>query len=576
MLVTQIISAMTVMICMLVDNIMIGRFLGVPSMTAYGLVTPVLLVFAAVGSMISAGIQVMCGKTMGNGDREATNACFTASVFLASIVSFGGLALCLIFASPLSTMLGAGTPSADNEVFYLTKDYLIGFITCAPAFVFAQIMIPYMQISGNRKRLVTAVALMTFADIAGDILNVFVFKGGIFGMGLASSISYYVAFTVGILYFFKKDCIFKFRKKLLDRASCLTLLKYGIPTVINQICLVLIVFVFNKLLLSVRGDDAVAAYSVISTIGNLCYSFGTGIATVALMLSAIFYSDKDKTALRLLVKTMVYYAVVINAVVTGVILLAAPPLIDLFLKSKEETRELAILGLRLFSLSLIPCALNTSLKNYYQGVNRTRFTEIISVLQNFAITALFAFILSYPLGTTGVWLGFLCGETVTLLIISIVVWIRNKKVSFSVNAYSLLPDGFGVDDKDCFEEQITGASDVVAVSQKASDFCVAHKQTPKFCYMIALCIEEMTNNIVKHGFTADGKEHNIDVRLMIKDDERIIRIRDNCVNFDPVKYMELHAKDDAASHIGIRMVMSVVKDANYVNSLGLNNLTLKI
>ena len=73
MLVTQIVSAMTVMLCMLIDSIMIGRFLGVDSMTAYGLATPVLLVFAAFGSLLSAGIQVMTGKTMGTGDIEATN-----------------------------------------------------------------------------------------------------------------------------------------------------------------------------------------------------------------------------------------------------------------------------------------------------------------------------------------------------------------------------------------------------------------------------------------------------------------------------------------------------------------------
>ena len=48
------------------------------------------------------------------------------------------------------------------------------------------------------------------------------------------------------------------------------------------------------------------------------------------------------------------------------------------------------------------------------------------------------------------------------------------------------------------------------------------------------------------------------------------------MNFDPVKYLEMHEDDDPASHIGIRMVMKLVKDANYVNSLGLNNLTLTL
>ena len=85
MLVAQILSAMTVMICMLVDSLMIGRFLGVDSMTAYGLASPVLLIFAAFGSMLTAGIQVICGKTMGSGDREGTDACFTVSAAMTAV-----------------------------------------------------------------------------------------------------------------------------------------------------------------------------------------------------------------------------------------------------------------------------------------------------------------------------------------------------------------------------------------------------------------------------------------------------------------------------------------------------------
>ena len=47
MLLAQILSSMTVMICMLIDNIVIGRNLGIHAMTAYELASPVLLVFAS-------------------------------------------------------------------------------------------------------------------------------------------------------------------------------------------------------------------------------------------------------------------------------------------------------------------------------------------------------------------------------------------------------------------------------------------------------------------------------------------------------------------------------------------------
>ena len=576
MLVTQILSAMTVMLCMLVDSIMIGRFLGVDSMTAYGLATPVLLVFAAFGSMLSAGVQVMCGKTMGSGDREATNGCFTVSVVLAGAVSLIGLVTVLVFSSPICTLLGAGQPTPDNTVFFLTQDYLRGFIIGAPAFIFAQIMVPYMQISGNRTRMIAAVIAMTLADVAFDVLNVFVFRKGTLGMGLASSFSYYIAFIIGIVYFFKKKCMFKFRPALVKWKTCFELIKYGVPTVINQISLVLLVFVLNKVLLDVGQNLAVAAYSVISTVGNICYCVGSGVASVALLLSSIFYSDEDKTELRSLVKTMTFYAAVLDVILIAAVLAAAPLLVGLFLTDAPEAKDMAILGLRLFSLSLLPCALNTTYKNYLQGVNKTAFTEAISVMQNFAFTALFAFVLSRVWSTTGVWLGFVCGETLTLLVILTVVWVKHKKVSFSAETFAYLPKDFGTAEDDCFEASANTVEGVVDISANAAQFCRRHGESERNSTMISLCIEEMADNIVEHGFTKDNKDHSVDVRLLFKGDRRLIRIRDNCLNFDPLHYLELHKTDDPTAHIGIRMVMKMVKKANYVNSLGLNNLTLEL
>ena len=116
MLLTQVLSSMTVTLCMLIDSIMIGRFLGVDSMSAYGFATPLLLVFAAVGAMISAGVQVVCGKTVGRGDREGTDACYSVSVFLALMVALVGTVLVLVLLNPLTTLLGAGRPGYSDRL----------------------------------------------------------------------------------------------------------------------------------------------------------------------------------------------------------------------------------------------------------------------------------------------------------------------------------------------------------------------------------------------------------------------------------------------------------------------------
>ena len=121
MVISNVISAMAVMLCLLIDSIMIGRFLGVDAMAAYTLANPVLLVFAGFGSLMSTGIQVVCSQAMGKGDEKTINNCFSLSIVVMAIFSFAGLALVLIFTDPLCLLLGA---KKGTEVFRLTKDYL--------------------------------------------------------------------------------------------------------------------------------------------------------------------------------------------------------------------------------------------------------------------------------------------------------------------------------------------------------------------------------------------------------------------------------------------------------------------
>ena len=576
MLAAQIVSAMTVTLCMLIDSIMIGRFLGVDAMAAYGYTAPVLLAFAAPGAMIAAGVQVVCGRTMGSGDREGTDACFTVSVRLTLGLAVAGLVLVLCFAGPLCTLLGAGRPGPGNPVFALTKQYLTGFIIGVPAFLTAQIMVPYLQMAGDRKRLVAAVVLMTVSDVIFDLLNVFVFHGGTFGMGLASSLSYYAALLVGSGYFLKKDCLFHLQPWGLRLDTLRAILTDGFPTVVNQLSLVLLVFLFNRILRAAGGNVAVAAYSVVSTVSNLCYAFSSGIGSVALMLAAIFYADEDRSALLVLVKTIFYYAVVILAWVTAVVLLSAKPLVGLFLAEDPEAVKLAARGLRFFSLCLVPCALNTGLKFYYQGTGRVRLMELISLLQNFLLPALAALVLSRFCGTTGVWLSFVCGESAAFLLICLRVRQKRSPLSLRPMDFALLAPDFGAAPGECYECTVFNMDDAVRASNDAADFCRTHDQGERMSFLVGLCIEEIVCNIVRYGFNADKGSHSVDVRLVFRGGEGLIRIRDNCAHFDPLHYLELHESDDRTSHMGIRLVMSSVKEASYLNSLGLNNLTLRL
>ena len=83
-------------------------------------------------------------------------------------------------------------------------------------------------------------------------------------------------------------------------------------------------------------------------------------------------------------------------------------------------------------------------------------------------------------------------------------------------------------------------------------------------------------NIVQHGFTKDKKKHSVDIRVAHKGDDVILRIRDDCVPFDPAERKDLVEPEDRAKNMGIRLVYRMAKDIRHQNILGLNVLTIRI
>ena len=570
MLGAQIASVLAVTVCMVIDSIIIGRFLGVNEMAAYGLANPVLLVFTALSCLLSNGVQVAGGKVIGAGDRDGTNRCYSVGVALSLAISAIGIVLIGCFCTPLCRLLGA-----EGPILTLSRNYILGFIPGIPATFLAQIFIPFMQFGGKRNRLAVAVGVMTVCDIAFDLLNVLVFHGGMFGMAVASSLSYYAALLLCAKYFTGKKALYRFSLKSVTREACRKILRYGIPVVVSQIAYTLLVFSINRvLLLTPAGTDAVAAYSAVNSIANIYYSIGGGIGSVALTLGAIACMEKDKEAMHETVRTLVRYALILDALLIAVIFVFARMWIAAFYPDgAEAAMEIAVQGLRIAVFTLLFSALNSGFKNYYQGIGEARLSEIISILTN-ALTAGFAFLLVGRFGEKGVFSSFIWGEGAAFLCTSVIIFIKNKKIGFNAPVFSLSELIEGAD-APRFTTTITEEKGVLPAAQAAQSFCLScSRKNTRTANVLSLCIEEICSNIFFHGFT-DGKPHSIDILLLQEKDKWLLRFRDDGKNFDPMAYLSEHAAEtDPTAHIGIRLVMRMVTEADYKNSLGLNNLTL--
>ena len=568
MLAAQVFSALTVSLCLLIDNVMISRFLGETSMAAYSLANPVLLAIGAIGSLLAAGIQVACSKSLGRGSQEETNAGFSSAVALGGIISVAFVVLVIVFRSPLASLMGAGQ---QGGLFEQTRDYLAGFSIGAPGSMGALVLVPFMQMAGQSTLLILAVLAMTVTDVALDLLNVLVFHGGMFGMGLASAVSYYAAMAVAAVYFFSSRSVFRFSRKLVTARKIAELFSGGVPAGFNMASSVILVYALNRILQGTGGETAVAAYAVISGIGNAANCITTGIGGVSLTLSGILYNEEDRNGLKDLVAQLCRTGVVLGLGMGILLLVFAPAFISLFIPEAGAMQDMAVLGLRLFAAGLIPCCVNNALKNMYQATGRIGLTEIISLLEGAVFPALAALAFSALFGTTGAWLFFVTGEILTLLGIGLLIRRKTGRLPWQNGAFLLQEREAGAEDR-LLETEIHSLEETEAFVKAAEQFCLTLGEDAQTANHIALCIEEIAVNVVTHGFTADEKPHHLAVRLLGRDDAWILRFRDDCRAFDPVNYVPGEGNES----IGLRLVLAIAEKAFYVYSMNMNNLTLRL
>ena len=568
MLTAQIFSALTVSLCLLIDSVMISRFLGEQAIAAYGLANPLLLTIGAIGTLLAGGIQVVCSKALGRGSLEEANVGYSSALAVSAVVSLAFVAVVLALSPFLARALGAG--KSDTELFGHTKDYLIGFSIGAPGSMGALVLVPFLQMAGQSGLLIAAVLTMTATDIALDLLNVMVFHGGMFGMGLASALSYYAAMIVGGVYLLSKKSVFRFARKDVKWKTIRELFINGVPAGVNMLASVILIFVMNRILRRIGGSAALAAYTVFMSIGNAANCITTGIGGVSLTLCGIFFHEEDRSALKETVVSLCRWSVILGLAVGILLLIFAPMLISIFMPNPGNTQDMAILGLRLFGLGLIPCCINNVMKYSYQASGRAWLTELISLLEGAVFPVFAAALLCTFLYTTGAWLAFAVGEFMMLGALALFIRKLSGQKPLANGAYLLLKDGFGADDSESLEMQITSMQEVADASQQAERFCREKGQSTRLSSHIGLCIEEMAGNVITYGFR-DGKSHHLSVLLLNKPDRWILRFRDDCRAFDPV-----HFVPEGEKALGIRLVLALAEDAHYAYSMNLNSLALSL
>lgn len=209
-----------------VDIIVVGKFTGHHALAAVGATGPVINLLVTMFMGISIGASVIMGQNVGARDfKNAQDTLHTAigiSILGGIIVLFAGY----FTAMPLLKLM-----QTPPEVIELAGEYLKIYYIGMPGFMVYNFGAALLRAIGDSKRPMYFLTISGVFNVICNLIFVIIFKMGVAGVAIATSISQYIAAALIVASLLKADGYMKlFIDKIrISKDKALGMMRIGLP-----------------------------------------------------------------------------------------------------------------------------------------------------------------------------------------------------------------------------------------------------------------------------------------------------------------------------------------------------------
>lgn len=414
------------LISMIVDSIIVGRFVGKTALAAIGASFPVIFAFVSMIIGINASITTIIAQYYGAKDFDnVERAVDTAYIFL-FVSSLLFSAAGIVFAGAIFRLLGLPAEALPEATLYL-RWYLAGVVLMAGFYGTSAILRGF----GDSK---TPLYFMIIATVIGVLLEVVLIVGlkwGIEGAAISTVASQGISFFIAAVYLNRTHRFVKInlRKIRFSMDIFMKSLSIGVPSGLQQAFIALGMMALVRIV-NMFGTDAIAAYTIAGRID----SFSTLPALNFSMALSAFVGqnlgagriDRVKKGLRatwLMISVITLAATLAN-------LLFSRDIMSFFTHDPEVIKigadYLVIVGVCYIGFSIM--FINNGL---FRGAGDTLVPMFITFFSLWILRVPIAYFLSRRIGITGIWwaiaLSIACGLACSMFYYFLGRW-KNRRI----------------------------------------------------------------------------------------------------------------------------------------------------
>ena len=557
----------------IVDGLFASNAIGPDAMSAIGLYTPMTHFLYALSIMMVGGSQLLYGSYLAE-KPDSVHSVFSVDLVVSFVVSaLTSLAMILGVVTHLTDM--AVSDAVQRSMF---NRYLIGQSVGIPALVLGQQLFSFLSLENQTKRTMTAGIICFVTNAAADALLTVVFPLGTLGLGLASSISVWLFFGFQALYFISGKSHLKFSIKSCRWKDAPRIAVRGYSGALSRFVEMFRCLIVNVLIMKFVGNAGLSSFSASNSFLGVIWSIPFGMIAVQRMLMSISVGEEDRESLKDTMRVILRIGVPIMIVVAGLIIAAAVPLTRMFYRDPSDPiYDMTVMGFRMLPICMPLAVVSLSFACYAQAAQKKLMSIVLPIIDGFAGVSLTSLFLIPLMKMNGLYLANILNGIICILVIILFAYLEKKRFPSSIDDLMMIPDDFGPSELDRIDISVRGMEDVENVSTQVEGFGTMRGIDHRRALFSSVALEEMAGNIVEHGFTKDKRQkHIIDIRVIHRGDDVILRMRDDCLPFDPSKRELLLEPEDKAHNVGIRLVYKISKKVEYQNLLGCNVLTVTI
>lgn len=405
----------------MIDGLFLGNFDSSEAMAGINITNPFIQIILGSTMIIATGSVSYLGRTIGE-----MNYTKVEDIFKTNVISLLIISLCIaingfIFADKLALLFGA-----DDTLFKYTYDYIRIIALFAPSIAFAEYFGFTDRLLNHPEKYLIATIIALFTNIITDYVVIKTLHLSSLGAAIATGISYTVWLLVVIGPNLSSESVFNIYKGhyhfTLFKESAIN----GISEGATYVSTALAMYLFNNAFLAYAGSDGVAAFTIISYLGQFTTLLMFGISDGISSIVSVNYGARLYDRVRIIFYSAITINFIIGLISFGITNIYTRELISLFLKDNPEVLNIAITGAHIYSFGFLFVGFNIVQSGFQTAIGNAIESFIIALSRGIIFIFIGIMILPHFFSFNGVWMSSPFAEIMCTIIGICIILLQNE------------------------------------------------------------------------------------------------------------------------------------------------------